>query len=82
MSGDLSCPMKNTVPASVLTCVAVLPDQVQLDCPACAVTHILTRDLDFHEDPEGVWRMVERPGFECDCGVLILSDFRLTVERI
>lgn len=73
--------MKNAVTPPVLICVAVLPDQVQFDCPACAVTHLLTRELDFREDPDGVWRLVEQPGFECDCGVLIAADFRLTVER-
>lgn len=65
----------------VLACVMVMPDQVQFDCPACDVTHMLTRDLDFREDPAGVWRLGEQPGFECDCGALIAADFKLTVER-
>lgn len=70
--------MKILTPPAVLTCVAVTPDQVQFDCPACDVTHMLTRGLDFTEDPAGVWRVNEPGGFECDCGVLIRADFTLS----
>ena len=81
MTVDLLTIMKIAPPRPVLACVSVMPDEVQFDCPACAVTHMLTRDLDFREDHDGVWRLTERPGFECDCGVLLLADFRLTIER-
>lgn len=68
-----------TRPAPARVCaVTVIPDEVQFDCPACDVTHYLTRGLDFVEDPEGVWRITEDYGFECDCGVLIAADFTLT----
>lgn len=65
----------------VLPVVAV-PDQVQFDCPACEATHLLTRGLDFDEDPAGVWRCTEAGGFvdtyECDCGRLLAFAFTLT----
>lgn len=72
--------MKIKTPCPVLTAVVVTPDQVQFDCPACDVTHMLTRSLDYREDRDGTWRLKEEPGFECDCGVLIRADFRLTVS--
>lgn len=81
MRADSLTAMKIAPPRPVLACVAVFPDQVQFDCPACDVTHMLTRDLDFAEDREGVWRLKEGPGFECDCGALIAADFRLHIER-
>ncbi|MFN3354210.1 MAG: hypothetical protein ACK4Z5_11430 [Brevundimonas sp.] len=65
----------------VMTCVAVTPDEVQFDCPACDLTHMLTRGLDFEEGRDGVWRLVEEPGFACDCGVLIRADFTLNLRR-
>ena len=74
-----SDPMMIKPPPPVLTAVDVVPDQVQFDCPACDVTHMLMRGLDFEEDREGVWRLMERPGLECDCGVLIAADFTLTL---
>lgn len=70
--------MKIDTHKPVLTAVAVFPDQVQFDCPACDVTHVLTRELDFREGPDGVWRLKEQPGFECDCGALIQADFAVT----
>jgi hypothetical protein len=60
-----------------MTCAAVIPDQVQFDCPACGLTHLLMRQLDFAEAPDGTWKTIERPGFACDCGVLIVADFKL-----
>lgn len=63
----------------VLTAVAATPDEVQFDCPACDLTHVICRGLDFQEGPDGVWRTHERPGFECDCGVLIRVDFTLSL---
>ena len=63
----------------VLTCVAVFPDQMQFDCPACNLTHQVMRGLDYSESPDGVWRMHEAAGFECDCGVLIHADFTVTL---
>ncbi len=73
--------MKIKIPSPVLAAVAVFPDQVQFDCPACDVTHMLVRELDFREDRDGVWRLKEEPGLECDCGVLIAADFRLLPDR-
>lgn len=70
--------MKIMPPPPVLACVAVLPDQVQFDCPRCDVTHMLMRQLDFVEDRDGVWRIKEPGGFECDCGVLIQADFAVS----
>jgi hypothetical protein len=61
----------------VMTCVAVIPDQIQFDCPACGLTHMLTRGLDFGEAPDGTWRLKEQPGYLCDCGSLIAADFKL-----
>lgn len=81
MNDDLSNLMKIAPPRPILTCVAVVPDQVQFDCPACDTTHWLTRGLDFNENADGVWALKEAPGFECDCGALICADFRLTIER-
>lgn len=72
--------MKVKPPPPVVAAVAVFPDQVQFDCPRCDVTHMTMRKLDFEEDRSGVWRCTEPGGFECDCGVLILCDFRITVE--
>jgi len=63
-----------------LAAVSVVADQVQFDCPACDVTHMLTRGLDFAEDADGVWRLKEAGGFECDCGVLIHADFQITLS--
>ena len=68
----------NAPPA--LAAVVVIADQVQFDCPACDVTHMLTRGLDFAEDRDGVQRLNEAGGYECDCGTLIRADFRLTLE--
>jgi hypothetical protein len=80
MTVDSLTAMKIAVSQPVLTCVMVVPEEVQFDCPGCDATHFLTRGLDFAEDRDGVFRLTERPGFECDCGVLIAADFRLTVE--
>lgn len=63
--------------ARALTCVAGIPDQIQFACPACGLTHMLTRGLDFDETPDGQWRTHERPGYLCDCGGLIVADFKL-----
>lgn len=71
--------MKVKPPPPVIAAVAIFPDEVQFDCPVCEATHMLSRSLDFREDPVGIWRCVEQPGFECDCGVLIACDFTLTV---
>jgi hypothetical protein len=65
----------------VIAAVAVFPDEVQFDCPACATTHMLTRSLDYDEGPDGVWRTRERPGFECDCGVLVQADFQISPHK-
>lgn len=81
MRPDLLTAMKIAPAPPVLACVAVMPEEVQFDCPACDATHFLTLGLDFAEDRDGVFRLVERPGFECDCGALIAADFRLSIER-
>ncbi|MCO8028535.1 hypothetical protein NI454_01070 [Brevundimonas diminuta] len=81
MNAVRSDPMKIKTHTPVLAAVAVFPDQVQFDCPACDLTHLLMRELDFREDRDGVWRLKEEPGLECDCGVLIAADFRVTPER-
>lgn len=74
--------MENINQSKVVSAVALVPDQVQFDCPACAVNHMLTRGLDYDEAPDGVWRCVEAGGFvstyECDCGALLSFDFTLT----
>lgn len=62
----------------VLPAVMMMPDQISFDCPACEVTHMLMRGLDYEEGPDGVWRTKERPGMECDCSVLLDADFTLT----
>lgn len=72
--------MKSLAIPTVLAAVAVTPDQVQFDCPACDVTHMLTRSLDYAEDPAGVYRIKEPGGFECDCGALIQADFAMTLH--
>jgi len=69
--------MKIAAPPKVVAVVTVIPDEIQFDCPACDVTHLLMRGLDFIEGPDGVWRVVEDGGFECDCGVLLQADFTL-----
>ena len=76
--------MKNVNQSQVVSAVALGPDQVRFDCPACAVTHMLTRGLDYDEAPDGVWRCVDAGGFvstfECDCGVLLNFDFTVTLS--
>lgn len=66
--------------------VVIVPDQVQLDCPACDTAHQLTRGLDFDEAPDGRWRCTEAGGFidtfECDCGQLLACAFTLTALPI
>lgn len=74
-----SDPMMIKPPPPVLTAVDVVPDQVQIDCPRCDLTHMLMRGLDFHEARDGTWKLKEEPGFECDCGVLITADFRIAL---
>lgn len=69
--------MKPSAPP-LLPAVMMMPDQISFDCPACEVTHMLMRGLDYDEDPDGVWRTKERPGLECDCGAEIVADFRLS----
>lgn len=69
--------MKVKAPPPVVAAVAITPDEVQFDCPVCDVTHLVCRSLDYAEGRDGVWRTKERPGFECDCGVLIQADFRI-----
>lgn len=76
--------MEKVNQSQVVSAVALIPDQVQFDCPACAVTHMLTRGLDYDEAPDGVWRCIEAGGFvstfECDCGVLLNFDFTVTLS--
>ncbi len=76
--------MEKVNQSKVVSAVALIPDQVQFDCPACEVTHMLTRGLDYDEAPDGVWRCVEAGGFvstyECDCGVLLAFDFTVTLS--
>lgn len=71
--------MKVKPPPPVVAAVAIFPDEVQFDCPVCDVTHMLTRTLDFNEDAVGVFRCKEQPGWECDCGALIVCDFAVNV---
>jgi len=80
MTGTLVDVMKIVNAPATLAAVVVVPDQVQFDCPACDVTHMLTRSLDFAEDADGVQRIREPGGFECDCGVLIHADFVITLQ--
>ena len=75
--------MENLNKPQVVAPVAVVPDQVGLDCPVCALTHLLWRGLDFDEAPDGRWRCVEAGEFvdtyECDCGQLLAVAFTVTV---
>jgi predicted RNA-binding Zn-ribbon protein involved in translation (DUF1610 family) len=74
------------VAPEILSPVAVVPDQIGMECPACAETHLLWRGLDFDESPDGVWRCVEAGQFietyACDCGVKLSIAFTLTVQPI
>lgn len=71
--------MKIKAPAPVVAAVVIFPDEVQFDCPVCDGTHLLSRTLDYAEERDGTWRTHERPGFECDCGTLIVADFRIEI---
>lgn len=74
------------VAAKCVLPVVVVPEQVGLDCPACATGHQLWRGLDFDEAPDGRWRCTEAGGFvdtyECDCGQLLAVAFTLTALPI
>ncbi|WP_436355679.1 hypothetical protein [Brevundimonas sp. CEF1] len=69
--------MKIKPPPSVIPAIMLMPDQISFDCGACETTHMLTRGLDFIEDRAGVWRLKEQPGYECDCGAVLVGDFTL-----
>ncbi|GEM_PF-5529960 len=69
--------MKTKPPSPVIPAVMIMPDQVSFDCAICCTSHYLTRGLDFFEDHAGVWRLKEQPGYVCDCGAVLVGDFRL-----
>jgi hypothetical protein len=75
--------MENVNAPAPVPAVGLVPDQMQMDCPVCAVSHVLTRGLDYDEDPSGVWRCTEAGGFvdtyECDCGVMLTFAFTVTL---
>lgn len=64
----------------VIPAVMLMPEEISMDCPRCDASHVLTRGLDFDEDRDGIWRLTERPGLECDCGALLVGDFTLAAE--
>lgn len=70
--------MKPNLKPEVVDAAEPMLEGLSFDCPCCGVTHHLTRGLDFEADRRGDWRCKETPGYECDCGVLIRCDFRLT----
>jgi hypothetical protein len=76
--------MENVNQSKVVSAVAVVPDQVGLDCPVCALTHLLWRGLDYDEAPDGVWRCTEAGEFvdtyECDCGQRLAVAFTVTLS--
>lgn len=73
--------MKPVIPQT-LPAVMLMPEEVSLDCPRCETSHVLTKGLDFDEDHDGVWRLTERPGMECDCGVILIGDFTLSAVTV
>lgn len=70
----------NPQPPRAVSAVMIMPEEISLDCPVCSSSHVLTRGLDFDEDRSGVWRLTERPGFICDCGLALMGDFTLALN--